>query len=101
MRYKTLHFLMPFIFSCLALCLPGKSMAQVGGPGGLHTTPLYADQTIDAGLVSVWNTSQNLNIKIETSGDWLIANVHIYAGYPEDDPIPMTNKGEETVRLES
>jgi hypothetical protein len=60
----------------------------------LHTTPLYADQTIDAGLVSVWNTSQNLNIKIETSGDWLIANVHIYAGYPEDDPIPMTKKGD-------
>jgi len=97
MRYKTLHFLMPFLFSCLALCLPGKSVAQVGGPGGLHTTPLYAAQTIDAGLVSLWNTSQALKIKIETSGDWLIANVHIYAGYPEDDPIPMTKKGD--VRL--
>ncbi|MDH3949313.1 MAG: hypothetical protein OEU74_10185, partial [Gammaproteobacteria bacterium] len=91
MRYKTLHFLMPVLFSCLALCLPGKSMANAGGPGR-HDATLFADQTLDAGMVSMWNSPKKFMVQLETSGEWLISETHIYVGYPEVDPIP-TRKG--------
>ncbi len=62
-----------------------------GGPG-LFETPFLADQTIDAGTVSIWNSPQNVMVHIETSGEWKIAATHIYAGYPDSDPIP-TKRG--------
>ena len=58
-----------------------------GGPGLLNT-PLIAGQTIDAGMVSVWNGRENLQIQIEPSGEWLISEVHIFVG---TDPVPTKN----------
>ena len=58
-----------------------------GGPGLLNT-PLLAGQTIDAGMVSVWNGRENLQIQIEPSGEWLISEVHIFVG---TDPVPTKN----------
>jgi len=73
---------------------PGLAFAEetavaraYGGPGLLET-PLYADQTLDVGMVSVWNSRENLQIQIKPSGEWLIRAVHIYVG---TDPVPTKN----------
>ena len=58
MSIKKTALLVPILLFGLALFYTGTGFAQVGGPGGLHTTPLYAGQTIDAGLVKVWNSNQ-------------------------------------------
>lgn len=97
MKIRKSSVLVPVLLIVLALMTTGTGLAQVGGPGGLHTTPLYADQDIDVGLVSVWNTNQEIIIQTETSGGWLISEIYIYAGYPSEDPIPMNNKGNPTV----
>ncbi len=71
---------------------PDLAYAEVarayGGPGGFET-PLYAGQTIDAGKVSVWNSRENLNIRIQPSGEWLINEVHVFVG-TDQDAIPTT-----------
>ena len=73
---------------------PGLAFAEetavaraYGGPGLLET-PLYADQTLDVGMVSVWNSRENLQIQIKPSGEWLISAVHIYVG---TGPVPTKN----------
>ncbi len=82
-----------FIFAILAILLAaGATYAANGGPG-LYETPLIAGQIIDAGTVSVWNSRDNLQIQIEPLGDWLISEVHIFAGTgdmptAEGNPIP-------------
>ena len=86
-----------FIFAILAILLAAGTTyaadgAAYGGPGRFDTT-LYAGQTIDAGMVSVWNGRENLQIQIEPSGEWLISEVHIFAGTgdmptAEGNPIP-------------
>jgi hypothetical protein len=64
------------------------SGAAYGGPG-LHQSTLYAGQTIDAGVASIWNSPKKLMIQIEPSGDWQITAAHIYVGYPELDELPV------------
>jgi hypothetical protein len=70
---------------------PDLAYAEVahayGGPGRFCTT-LYAGQTIDAGKVSVWNGRENLKIRIEPSGEWLISEVHVFVGTGE---VPTVN----------
>jgi len=61
--------------------------AAYGGPGRYNMT-LFADQTIDVGTVSVWNSPNKLIIQVEPTDDWKIAEAQIYVGYPEVDPIP-------------
>jgi hypothetical protein len=89
------HRLIP-ILAVLMLCTTLVSAqtatgAAYGGPG-LYSMTLYADQTIDAGTVSVWNSPKKLILQVETSDDWKIVEAQIYAGYPEVDPIP-TRRG--------
>jgi hypothetical protein len=67
---------------------PDLAYAEVahayGGPGRFCTT-LYAGQTIDAGMVSVWNGRENLQIQIEPSGEWSISKVHVFVGTDQDE----------------
>ncbi|NNC92197.1 MAG: hypothetical protein HKN80_06860, partial [Acidimicrobiia bacterium] len=85
------------VFLALLLTIFAVAQAQdtsanaYGGPGLLNT-PLMADQTIDAGNVSIWNSPKKLMVQIKTSGDWLVTETQIYVGYPDSDPIP-TRKG--------
>jgi hypothetical protein len=60
-----------------------------GGPGRFCTT-LYADEIINAGMVSVWNGTENLKILIKPSGEWLISEVHVFVGTDQDE-IPTKN----------
>jgi hypothetical protein len=53
------------------------------------TQTLYAGRTIDAGTVTVTNTTDELIVRVETSGEWLLEQVHVYAG---TGPVP-TNRG--------
>ena len=85
------------VISTVALLLPAMlPIAQAqsppgtayGGPGLFETT-LFADQTIDVGTVSIWNSPKKAMVRIEPSGDWQIAATQIYVGYPEVDPIPV------------
>jgi len=41
------------------------------------TVDLFAGQTIDAGNVSVWNDSENLYVKYETSNGWMLKETHL------------------------
>jgi hypothetical protein len=89
------HRLIP-ILAVLMLCTTlvfaqTATGAAYGGPG-LYAMTLFADQTIDAGTVSVWNSPKKLMIQVETSDDWRIVEAQIYAGYPDIDPIP-TRRG--------
>jgi len=94
------HRKLTFVVLALLLCATTMVFAQTpatgaafGGPG-LYEMTLFAGQTIDAGTVGVWNSPKKLIIQVETSGDWQIAEAHIYVGYPSAaDPIPTTKKG--------
>jgi hypothetical protein len=75
---------------------PGLAFAEetavaraYGGPG-LFETPLYTDQdqTLDVGMVKVWNSREKVQVQVESSGEWLIRAVHIYVG---TDPVPTKN----------
>jgi hypothetical protein len=83
------------LFAAGMLC-PGLAYAvetgvphAYGGPGKCETT-LYAGQTLNVGMVSVWNSPVNLKIQIELSGGWLISEVHVFVGTDQDE-IPMKN----------
>ena len=58
------------------------------GPGR-HNITLIAGQHIDAGEVSVWNSTAKLIIQTETSGEWEISEIQIFVG---SDPV-TTKKG--------
>ncbi|MBW2738586.1 MAG: hypothetical protein JRE64_06980 [Deltaproteobacteria bacterium] len=75
---------------------PGSAFAEetvvaraYGGPG-LFETPLYTDQdqTLDVGMVKVWNSREKVHVQVESSDPWLIRAVHIYVG---TDPVPTKN----------
>jgi hypothetical protein len=77
--------------------LPSKlsfNQAMFGAHGpGLHITPLIAGQHIDAGITSIWNSTDKIQIQVETTGDWLISEIQIYVGADpvptkEDNPVP-------------
>lgn len=53
-------------------------------------TELFAGQTIRSGDVNVTNTGTHLRIGVRTSNDWLIDEIHIYAGL---DPVPVNGGG--------
>ncbi|MDL1963636.1 MAG: choice-of-anchor O protein, partial [Deltaproteobacteria bacterium] len=57
---------------------------------GLLETPLIAGQTIDAGIVRVWNSREKLHIQVEPSGEWRINTIQIYVGL---DPVPTVKGG--------
>lgn len=54
-------------------------------------TELLAGQTIRSGDVNVTNTGTHLRVGIRMSNDWLIDEVHIYAGL---DPVPVNGGGD-------
>ncbi|NQU47595.1 MAG: hypothetical protein HQ519_03015 [Planctomycetes bacterium] len=54
------------------------------------TTDLYAGQSIDSGYVNVTNTGTHLRIGVRTEHDWLMEEVHIYAGLT---PVPVNGGG--------
>lgn len=54
---------------------------------------LYAGETIDVGRTSITNTDTELVVRVETTGDWRIATVHLYAGI---DAVPRNGGGNVT-----
>ena len=81
------------ILALLLLCATTMVTAQTaagapyGGPG-LYSMTLFAGQTLDAGTVAVWNSTKKLMVQVEPTDGWKIAEVQIYVGYPDVDPIP-------------
>ncbi|MGI9609387.1 MAG: choice-of-anchor O protein [Acidimicrobiia bacterium] len=63
-----------------------------GGPG-LFEAQLLAGQTIDAGIVSIWNSPKKVMVHIETADGWRIAATHIYVGYNTGDDLLPVKKG--------
>ena len=100
MRTRRLYrILIFFVFAsslvfAVGMPYPGLAFAEetavpraYGGPGLLET-PLYAGQTLDVGMLSIWNSRENMQIQIKPSGEWLIRAVHIYVG---TGPVPTKN----------
>lgn len=55
--------------------------SQVSAPCGTpFTTDLIAGQNMDAGNVTIYNTSDSLYIFVETSGNWKLTSTKIYVG---------------------
>jgi len=63
---------------------------------GIETNPdvftLYAGQHIDVGTVSVWDDCENLYVKYETTGDWVMTETHLHVAN-KWQLIPHTKKG--------
>jgi len=53
-------------------------------------TTLFAGQDIPVGTVSVWNDTENLYVKYETTGDWVMTQTHL-AVADSADGIPQKN----------
>jgi hypothetical protein len=60
----------------IGLALPVAAHTE----GSPQVQTLYAGQDIDVGTVSVWNDSDNLYVKYETTGGWVMTATHLYAG---------------------
>ena len=75
--------------SWFGICGGDSGGPRIRGPG-LFETPLYTDQdqTLDVGVVKVWNSREKVQVQVESSGEWLIRAVHIYVG---TDPVPTKN----------
>ena len=67
------------------------AFTMVIATAGTDMTKLLADQDIDVGNVSVWNDDENLYVKYETTGDWLINETHLAVDDSLDD-IPQTKR---------
>lgn len=61
---------------------------EVSGIG----VPLCAGQNMDVGTVSVWNNDDNLYVKYETTGDWVMTETHLEV-VTTDDWFPVTKTG--------
>jgi hypothetical protein len=86
MKYRTAS----VICAVLAVLLIGAPAFAAGGPG-LYELRLWADEHGDIGLVSIWNSPNNLHIKIiPNEEEWRIVDTQIYAGF---EPVPL-KKGE-------
>ncbi len=54
-----------------------------------QTATLWAGQHINAGTISVWNNGDNLYVKYETNGGWVMTETHLYVG--KTDPSQLTS----------
>jgi hypothetical protein len=54
-----------------------------------QTVTLWAGQHINAGTISVWNNGENLYVKYETNGGWVMTETHLYVG--KTDPSQLTS----------
>ena len=74
----------------LALPMATPAMANdVEPPPGTECVTLWAGQDIDAGCVYVWNDANNLYVRYETSGDWVITETHLHVAASQE-AIPQT-----------
>ena len=83
-KMKSLKFInLLFISWMLIVLFPSQGFANTasGGPGLFQTT-LFADQNLNVGSTSVWNSPKKMLIQLETTDNWLISEVQIYVGYP-------------------
>lgn len=48
---------------------------------------LFAGQHIDVGTLTVTNDTQNLYIRYDLTGDWLLSETHLFVGAEEDLPL--------------
>lgn len=70
------------------------NQAMYGAPGpGLYSINLITGKTINAGIVSFWNTSTEMKVQIESIDGWLIKEVQLFIGLDEiptknNNPIP-------------
>lgn len=76
--------LLPFLFLALAAAPAAAQNCDK------FDTELFAGQTIRSGDVNVTNTGTHLRIGVRTSHDWLIDEIHIYAGL---NPVPVNGGG--------
>tara|TARA_R110000787_G_scaffold284341_1_gene397921 strand:- start:3553 stop:4128 length:576 start_codon:yes stop_codon:yes gene_type:complete len=56
-----------------------------------YQTDLIAGQNTDSGNIIVSVIDGNLNVTYETEGDWVILEVHLFVGDPDD--LPVNNGG--------
>ena len=83
-RSKTNYVLVLILLASLLLTTtPALSQdspgAAYGGPGRYNMI-LYADQTLDVGTVSIWNSNKKMMVQAELSGDWKIAEIQAFIG---------------------
>ena len=82
-----------FVCAALAVLLAGAPVFSAGGPG-LYELSLWADENGDIGVVSIWNSPQNLHIKMIPNEEWRIVDTQIYVGLEVDGyPILTKKKG--------
>lgn len=61
-------------------------------PPGAECMTLYAGQDINVGCVYVWNDADNLYVKYETTGGWVMTETHLHVATSVED-IPQTKTG--------
>jgi len=76
----------------------GVAYLTKGIPGSPDVFTLYADQDIDVGTVSVWDDCDDLYVKYETTGGWVMTETHlaVFAGLND---FPLTKKDNPQVGL--
>ena len=79
-----------FVFACLFF-LPVSSALAIHDEGpGLVQAPLVTQTLQRVGVVSLWNTGDKFQIRLEGVDNWQLNNIQIYVGH---DPVPATKKG--------
>ena len=68
---------------CVQDCSPCEFTTQ--------TFDLFAGQTIDVGSLQVTNDDQNLYVTYQSTDDWYIGKVHVYAGALDGMPVNNSN----------
>lgn len=86
------------LFPILALVLVVGLALPMAAPAAAYTEAdpdvitLYAGQDIDVGTVKVWNDDNNLYVKYETTGGWVMTETHL-AVETSLEGIPQTKTG--------
>ncbi|SHJ28958.1 hypothetical protein SAMN02745165_01994 [Malonomonas rubra DSM 5091] len=78
------------IFALLLLLYAATAFAAHNEGPGLVQAPLITQTFERIGVVSVWNTGDKFQLRLDGVDDWQLKTFHIYVG---NDPVPATRKG--------